>query len=125
MSRSGRINLVALVMYLGIAVGGYAAWLFAGPYLIWVKMQEITESACLSWEALNQTHGERRLMQDLRQQEMPDYLSPESCKFELDGKNKIVSCYWELDIYYKPTDYYKTLKFETFAMHDGISLVTD
>lgn len=125
MSRRGKINIVALLIYLTIAAGGYGAWLFAPPYMTYIKMQEITESACLSWEALNQSHGERRLLTDMAQQEIPDYLSTENCEFSMDGKNKVVSCYWELDIYYVPSDYYKSLSFETWAMHDGVSLVTE
>ena len=122
-SRSGKMNIFGLILFLGLVAGLVLAYVFVPPWLVYVKMQEITESVVLDWEGLNEGKARRRLPEELRRQEVPEYITPEMCEFKQDGKNKEVSCYWEIDVYYPYTDYFKTLSFETWAMHDGVGLV--
>ena len=125
MSRRGRTNIVSILLTVIVVGGIYGAWLFVPPYLVRVKMQELTKSVVLDWAGLNEAKARRRVPEEFRRQEIPSYIEESMCQFKTEGKNKIFTCSWQIDIYYVPTDYYKTLEFTTWAMHDGISVITE
>jgi hypothetical protein len=111
--RSGKAGLVGTLMLGALAVGGYFGWLFVPPYWTHLKMAEITESVALDWSQLNRNKATRRLDEEFRRQEIPNYIPDDACKLEERGTSKIVACAWSIDVYYVPTDYYKTLHFTT------------
>ena len=125
MRRSGRINIIGILLTLTLAVAALGAYLFVPPYVVYYKMQNITKTLVLEWAGLNEDAGHRRLPVELHTQEIPSYITIDMCQFKTDGNNKIVTCDWDIDVYYPFTDYYKTLTFETYAMHDGVNVITD
>lgn len=122
--RQGKFNIVSLfflVAILGSALWGY---LFMPYYLVYFRMKEITKSVMLDWVGLNEGKARRRLGEEFRRQEIPDYVPMDLCELKTEGQERSVTCTWEVDVYYPFTDYYKTLSFEVWAMHDGVGLTT-
>lgn len=125
MRRRGRVQILTILLGGAALFGAYLFYVFGDYYLTYFKMKELTKSVMLDWVGLNEGKARRRLGEEFRRQEIPDYVSPEYCEFETNGQERSVTCTWEVDVYYPGTDYYKTLSFETWAMHDGVGLSTN
>jgi hypothetical protein len=111
--RGGKVGLVGTILLVILAIGGYFANVFVPPYWTHQEMRQLTESVALDWAALNRGKAERRIGEEFRRKEVPNYIADDACKLEERGPNKIVSCAWAVDVFYPPTDYYKTLSFTT------------
>jgi len=123
--RRGKFNIVGLLLFLALAAVMVWAYLFLPYYIVYFKMKEITKSVMLDWVGLNEAKARRRIGEEFRREEIPDYVTLDMCEFKTEGQERSVTCDWEVDVYYPFTDYYKTLTFETWAMHDGVGLSTN
>ena len=122
MRRRGKAQVLSILLTLGLAFGAYLLYTFGDYYITLFKMKELTKSVMLDWVGLNEGKARRRLGEEFRRQEIPEYISPDYCEFQTVGNERSVTCSWEVDVYYPGTDYYKTLSFEAWAMHDGVAL---
>lgn len=125
MRRRGRAQILTILLTAAGVAGMYLAFTFGDYYIVYFKMKELTKSVMLDWVGLNEGKARRRLGEEFRRQDIPDYISPEFCEFQTTGQERSVTCSWEVDVYYPGTDYYKTLDFEAWAMHDGVGLTTN
>ena len=125
MRRQGKISIVGILMFLVAIVAALWGYLFMPYYLVYFKMKEITKSVMLDWVGLNEGKARRRLGEEFRRQEIPPYIELDFCELKTEGQERSVVCSWEVDVYYPFTDYYKTLEFEAWAMHDGVGLTTN
>ena len=125
MDRSGRISLLNVFLFLGLAAVALYAWTFLPYYWHYTKMQEVTKSAVLEWDAWdNQARAEDKLSDLLDRRSIPDYILPEDCQFlEEPGPIYTVRCAWKVDVYYPFTKKFKTLSFETLETVDDKGLV--
>lgn len=112
-SRAGKVGIVGTILLVILAIGGYFANVFVPPYWTHQTMRQVTESVALDWAQLNRAKAERRIGEEFRRQEVPNYIPDDACKLEERGTSKIVTCTWAVDVFYPPTDYYKTLAFTT------------
>ena len=111
--RSGKVGLVGSILVAVLALGGYFANVFVPPIWTHQQMRQLTQSVALDWAQLNRAKAERRIREEFRRQEVPNYIADDACKLEERGTSKIVACAWAVDVFYPPTDYYKTLTFTT------------
>lgn len=125
MGRSGKVSVINILLFALLAGGALWAYLFSPYYIVYFKMKEITKSVMLDWVGLNEGKARRRLGEEFRRQDIPDYIETTFCDLKTVGNTKSVTCSWEVDVYYPFTDYYKTLSFETWATHDGVGLSTN
>jgi hypothetical protein len=122
-SRRGKVNVLAVLLLLIVAVGGYGAYLLVPPYLDYMNMKEVASSAALAWYATEtKTGSEKKFDEQMRAKEI-DYITRDDCKWEESKEIFAVYCYWEYDVFYVPTDYYKTLEFEVTAESDKRGVV--
>lgn len=124
-ARSGKVSIVSLLLLVAALAGGVAVNMLYEPYITYFKMKEITKSVLLDWHGLNLSKGKRRLPEEFVRQEIPEYITEDNCTFEDAPPEKIFHCEWEVDAYYPFSDYYKTLRFRTYASHDGVSVYTE
>ena len=124
-SRRGKMSIGGILSLILVVAGSVFLYMFFDPYWTWLKMQEITESVVLEWVAYNRKKADQRLDSELRKQDIPDYVTKESCEIEQEDKVRRVTCYWEVDVYYPFTEEFRTLYFDTYAEHDGVGLVTE
>ncbi|MDP2312754.1 MAG: hypothetical protein Q8P41_07600 [Pseudomonadota bacterium] len=109
--------LIALVA----AAGGWA-WFFGPYWLDYYKMEDVVGSAVLSWAAFNENKGKMELAEGLRKREIPDYLTPDACRFYQEGGGvKVVDCAWTVDVYLPLVDQARRLNFRVIqsAGSDG------
>jgi hypothetical protein len=94
------MRFLTVVLALAALLGVGWAWFF-GPYWIdYYKMNDVVGSAALSWSAFNEARGRMELADGLRKREIPDYLTPDACRFyEEAGSVKVVDCAWTVDVY--------------------------
>lgn len=122
-SRRGKAGIIGIIMLLMLGAAGGAAWLFGPYYLDYMNMQEVAASASLSWYANDsKAAAVAKLGEELRVKDI-EYIVEDDCTIDEVGKLYIVSCYWEVDVYYPYTKYYKTLVFETTAECDKRGVV--
>ena len=112
--RKGGIDrgvLFSICLFLSIV---HLLWTFT-PYFrdFWV-MKELVKTATLDWhDTDNMGKAKDRLVREMYNREIPDYIYEQDCGFSEEGEMKIVYCYWEVDIYYVPgTDMARTVTFE-------------
>ena len=118
-AESGRINLIGLVLTLLLAAGAYLAWLFVPYHIDYMNMKEVVSSASLAWYANDsESSAQRKLDEQLRAKEIDYITRKDNCDIGEVGALYVVSCSWEVDVYYEPTQYYKTLTYETTAECD-------
>lgn len=118
-SNSGKINVIGLVLTLLLVAGGYLAWLFVPYHLDYMNMKEVVTSSSLAWYANDsESAAQRKLDEQLRAKEIDYITRKDNCDIGAVGALYVVSCSWEVDVYYEPTNYYKTLTYETTAECD-------
>ncbi len=116
------MRFLTLVLILAAAAGAGWVWLF-GPY--WIdayRMNDVAGSAALSWAAFDEPRGRMELAQELRRREIPDYVTPDQCRFYLEpGDLKVVDCAWTVDVYLPVVDQTRRLSFQVVksATPDG------
>jgi hypothetical protein len=115
MDRTGRISIVNVVFFLCFVAGAVVAYTFSPYYWDYLKMQEVTKSAVLEWDAWDsKPRAVTRLADELERREIPDYILDEDCEFiEEANQTYTVRCAWAVDVYYPFTDKFRTLSFET------------
>lgn len=107
------MRFLTVVLIVAAVAGAGWAWLF-GPYYVdaW-KMQDVAGTAVLSWAAFDETRGRMELADQLRKREIPDYLTPDACKFYKEpGEVKVVDCVWTVDVYLPVVDQARRLSFQ-------------
>lgn len=118
-AQSGKVNVIGLVLVLLLAVAGYFAYHFVPVHIDYMNMKEVVTSSSLAWYANDaKTASEKKLDEQLRAKEIDYITRKDNCDINESGDMYVVSCSWEVDIYYWPTDYYKTLTYETTAECD-------
>jgi hypothetical protein len=125
MDRRGRISLVNVFLLLGLVAAAVLAWTFLPYYWDYMKMQEVTKSAVLEWDAWDERRrAEDKLADLLDRRSIPDYILAEDCQF-LEEPDQIytVRCAWKVDVYYPFTQKFKTLSFETLETVDDQGLI--
>ena len=113
-----------LTPVLTIAVLAGLAWCYIfGPYYVDdYRMQDVVGTTALTWAAYDETRAHHELVAQLRDREIPEYLTPESCSFYEDvGEVKVVDCQWMVDVYIPYTDVVRRLSFRRVksASKDG------
>lgn len=100
-----------LGILLVLVAGGWA--FFFGPYYVdSLKMEDVAGSAALTWVAFDEAKGRAELAEQLRRREIPDYFTPESCRFYgAPGDQKVVDCAWTVDVYLPVVDQTRRLSF--------------
>jgi len=93
-----------------ISIVALYAWTFLPYYWHYMKMQEVTKSAVLEWDAWdNQARAEEKLADLLDRRSIPDYILPDDCQFlEEPVQIYTVRCAWKVDVYYPFTKKFKT-----------------
>ncbi|MDP2305379.1 MAG: hypothetical protein Q8P18_05085 [Pseudomonadota bacterium] len=113
--------LTMVLIVAALAAAGWA-WLF-GPYWVdYFKMQDVAGSAVLSWAAYDETRGRSELAEQLKFREIPDYLTPDACRFYIEaGGIKVVDCAWTVDVYIPLVEEARRLSFSVVqsASTDG------
>jgi len=124
MRRSGRINILTILLLLIVVAAGEAAWLFGPYYWDYQVMKEITKSSAREWDALGEMKARAKLSHLLAKRGLDDYITERECNFEERGAVKVIDCRWVVDVYYPFTRYYKTLDFSLNTQIDGRGDVT-
>lgn len=122
--RSGRVNVVTVLLLLVIA--GVLGWvkLFGFYYIDFLNMREVVKSSSLEWYAkVSEPAARLRLQQMLETKEI-DYVTIDDCTFTQQGLGMTVGCAWKVDVYYPFTKYYKRLAFDTTAEVNERGVVT-
>lgn len=102
-----------LLLFLAALAAAAWAWFFGPYYLDAVKMEDVAGSAVLSWAAFDEGRGRSELAEELRRREIPDYLTPDACKFyKQGGGEKVVDCSWTVDVYLPVIDHTRRLAFQ-------------
>ena len=94
------MRLLTFVLILAAVLALGWAWLF-GPYWIdYFKMKTIVGTAALSWSAYDMERGKRELAHLLRAEHIPEYLTPDACKFyeAKINQEKTVDCAWTVEV---------------------------
>lgn len=126
MNRRGRVQVLTILMFLVGGAALYLIWVF-WPYVkVYVEMREVAKSVVIEWAGMNEGKAKRRIQEEFRKQDIPeDQLTLDNCELKKEGNERMVHCDWELDVYYPPTQYYKTLSFDILAVHDGIEAIVE
>ncbi len=110
------MRFLSYVLIVAALLGAGWAWLF-GPYWVdYFKMEDVVGSAVLSWAAFDEPRGKAELAEQLRFREIPDYLTPDACRFYKDGKDKVVDCDWTVDVPIPVVDQTRRLRFRVTQM---------
>lgn len=118
-AEQGKVNIIGLVLVVLLGIAGYFAYLFVPIHIDYMNMKEVVTSSSLAWYANDaKTASEKKLDEQLRAKEIDYITRKDNCSIEESGDMYVVSCSWEVDVYYPPTDYYKTLVYETTAECD-------
>lgn len=107
------MKFLTLVLILAAAAAAGWAWFFGPYYVDAFKMEDVAGSAALSWAAFDEQRGKMELAEELRRREIPDYLTPDACKFyKQNGDEKVVDCAWTVDVYLPVIDQTRRLAFQ-------------
>lgn len=122
--RAGRVNVLGVILVLLLAVGAGWAWLF-GPYFWdYQVMREATAAAAREWRSTeSKDKGAFKLWHRLDNEGM-DYIFETECSFQQEGTNRMISCAWDVDVYYPGTSYYRTLSFSLDTTCDSVGDIT-
>lgn len=106
------MRFITLVLVVAAALGAGWAWLF-GPYWVdYYKMEDVVGSAALSWAAFGEPRGKAELVEQLRFREIPDYLTPDACRFYKEAVDvKVVDCDWTVDVQIPLVDQTRRMRF--------------
>jgi hypothetical protein len=114
--RSGRVNVIGILIVLALAVAG--VWCYAfGPYYIHkIKMDRVVKITARCWKDSGLDRCRGQLSEEMVRSEIPEYLDEKDCKF-LDGVGgkRTVSCEWSVQENWPFTDYKKTMHFVSEA----------
>jgi len=124
MRRSGRINILSLLLLLALVAGGGACWLFGPYYWDFEVMKEITKSSAREWSALGELKGRAELTHLLAKRELDDYITERDCTFEERGSMKIIDCRWVVEVPYPYTSHTQVLDFSLTTQIDARGDVT-
>ena len=96
--RQGRINFIGLLLTIAVVVGGIGLWRF-GPYW-WDHqvMNEIVQSSARAFQDRGEDYGKGRMLQEMKDRDLPTYLTVEMCDFGERGNLKTVTCEWRVDV---------------------------
>lgn len=123
-TQRGKVNTIGLLMSLIFVGAGYFAWLFVPYQIDYMNMKEVVTSSSLAWYAnAAKSASEKKLDEQLRAKEIDYITRKDNCDIGESGDLYVVSCSWEVDVYYVPTNYYKTLTYETTAECDKGGMV--
>ena len=111
--RAGRVNMFAVAMILTMALGALLTDRFGPYYWDYWKMKEVTKTAALHWKVFSKKAAIEKLRSMLEDKEISEYIEPSYCQFEDRLKGGVVSCSWEVDVYYPFSEKYRTLEFFT------------
>jgi hypothetical protein len=115
----GKVNFIGLVLVVLLLVAGYFAYLFVPYHIDYMNMKEVVTSSSLAWYANDaKTASEKKLDEQLRAKEIDYITRKDNCDIDESGDMYVVTCSWEVDVYYVPSDYFKTLTYETTAECD-------
>lgn len=110
-SRQGRVDLTKTFMLLTALALAYAAWAFLPHFWVERKMDEVVTVTLLEWRDKTRKRSEDRLVKELNDREIPDYILADDCEFYEQGGEKHLECYWAVDVKYPLVDKRTTLEF--------------
>ncbi|MCB9758735.1 MAG: hypothetical protein H6739_02760 [Alphaproteobacteria bacterium] len=96
--RSGKIDIVKIIIFGAVAAGGYWLWTFAPHYWVKFKMDEVVQITLLEWSDKSREKAEARLLRELDEREIPEYVIPRDCELYEDQGLKHVNCAWAIEI---------------------------
>ncbi len=107
------MRFTTIVLVVAVIAGLGWAWLFGPYYVDAYKMNDVAGTAVLSWAAFDEPRGRIELADQLRKREIPDYLTPEACRFYMEAGNvKVVDCQWTADVYLPLVEQARRLSFQ-------------
>ncbi len=93
--------LTAILLVL-VALGLGWCWYFLPYYIDWWKMDSVAANAAASWGANGLPAGKTKLEEQLRDQQVPDYISSDACAFSTYGSDRVVECAWDVIVEIPP-----------------------
>ena len=97
-SRSGKLNIVKILLLLMAVVGSAWGWVIGPHHWHKYKMDEVVTVSLLEWRDKSQKKGEERLVRELDKREIPTYILPSDCRFYVERDEKHLSCFWALSV---------------------------
>lgn len=113
--RSGKINIIGILMVVAGTIGGVWLWRFGPYYYDHWEMNEVVKSAARTWKDLGVSHGRGRLLDEMKTRDLPTYLTEDMCNFTELGSRKTVTCEWRVDVAWPLIDRVEKLSFVSTA----------
>lgn len=116
--RSGKINWIGVIIFLLLAFAGIFIWTFGPYYWDSQKMDSIVRMTVMTWQDLGEMKARKKLDDELYNQDIPDYITPNDCKFTQIGQEYTVSCSWYVEVAWPFTNIYRRMEFERSVTRD-------
>ncbi len=113
--RSGKINIVGILIVLALIVGALFLHAFGPYYWDAVNMKEVVQNTAITYQDRGKGKAGERLTQELYQRDIPDYIRERDCKFSSRGEIFTVRCEWQAEVAWPFTSITRVMSFDIEA----------